>query len=92
MLSSGIAQECHFLKLLLKCCCFHAFNGNFGKEHLVYILHMCLECWNLQLSLQSWTGELSESFVVKRHADNAFKSKDFATAVECYSRVCYIIM
>ncbi|RLN42677.1 putative serine/threonine-protein kinase [Panicum miliaceum] len=41
---------------------------------------------NAELSLQSWTGELSESFVVKRHADNAFKSKDFATAVECYSR------
>jgi len=41
---------------------------------------------NAEVSLQSWTGELSESFVVKRHADNAFKSKDFATAVECYSR------
>nr|CAB3492637.1 unnamed protein product [Digitaria exilis]CAB3497619.1 unnamed protein product [Digitaria exilis] len=41
---------------------------------------------NAELSLQSWTGELSESLVVKRHADNAFKSKDFGTAIECYSR------
>ncbi|KAG2577689.1 hypothetical protein PVAP13_6NG110009 [Panicum virgatum] len=43
---------------------------------------------SVMLSLQSWTGELSESFVVKRHADIAFKSKDFATVVECYSRAC----
>ncbi|KAJ1292910.1 hypothetical protein BS78_01G026600 [Paspalum vaginatum] len=41
---------------------------------------------NAELSLQSWTGEVSESLVVKRRADNAFQSKDFLTAIECYSR------
>jgi hypothetical protein len=60
---------------------------------MLYILHMYLKCWNLQLSLQSWTGELSESFVAKRHAHNAFKSKDFATAVQCYSKgALYYVM
>jgi hypothetical protein len=74
-------------EVLLSC-----FKWYFVKDHLMlYILHKYLKCWNLQLSLQSWAGELSESFVVKRHADNAFKSKDFATAVECYSRVRYIM-
>ncbi|KAL6894373.1 hypothetical protein ACP4OV_008471 [Aristida adscensionis] len=41
---------------------------------------------NSEISLQSWTGEVSESFAVKRNADTAFHSKDFLTAIECYSR------
>lgn len=41
---------------------------------------------NAELSLQSWNDDVSESFVVKRHADNAFRSKDYSTAIECYSR------
>ncbi|ONM10999.1 TPR-containing protein kinase [Zea mays] len=41
---------------------------------------------NAELSLQSWNGDISESFVVKRRADNAFRSKEYTTAIECYSR------
>lgn len=48
-------------------------------------------CWNLQISLQSWTGQLSESIAVKRNGDNAFDSKDFLTAHECYSRVSFML-
>ncbi|GJM97108.1 hypothetical protein PR202_ga14010 [Eleusine coracana subsp. coracana] len=41
---------------------------------------------NSEISLQSWTGQLSESIAVKKNADKAFESKDFVTALECYSR------
>uniref|UniRef100_A0A0A9DNU5 Serine/threonine-protein kinase BSK1-like TPR repeats domain-containing protein n=1 Tax=Arundo donax TaxID=35708 RepID=A0A0A9DNU5_ARUDO len=81
---SAISQEGHFLELFRSV----SLIAKLGKVYLtvISVLHMHWECWNLQISLQSWTGQLSESFVVKRHADNAFESKDFATALECYSR------
>uniref|UniRef100_A0A0E0D8Y6 non-specific serine/threonine protein kinase n=1 Tax=Oryza meridionalis TaxID=40149 RepID=A0A0E0D8Y6_9ORYZ len=40
-----------------------------------------------EVSFHSWTGQqVSDSILVKKHGDGAFQSKDFATAVECYSR------
>jgi hypothetical protein len=60
----------------------------FNHAQSYIFLQMYFEWWNLQLSLQSWNDDVSESFVVKRHADNAFRSKDYSTAIECYSRVC----
>ncbi|BAF13668.2 Os03g0825300 [Oryza sativa Japonica Group] len=40
-----------------------------------------------EVSFHSWTGQqVSDSILVKKHGDSAFQSKDFATAVECYSR------
>ncbi|KAF0897688.1 hypothetical protein E2562_000406 [Oryza meyeriana var. granulata] len=40
----------------------------------------------LEVSFHSWTGQVYDSILVKKHEDSAFQSKDFAIAVECYSR------
>ncbi|KAG8061581.1 hypothetical protein GUJ93_ZPchr0003g18586 [Zizania palustris] len=39
-----------------------------------------------EVSFHSWTGQVSESILVKNNGDRAFQSKDFVTAVQCYSR------
>ncbi|KAG6488508.1 hypothetical protein ZIOFF_049751 [Zingiber officinale] len=38
------------------------------------------------LSFQVWTSQIQETLNSKKHGDNAFVAKDFATAIECYTQ------
>uniref|UniRef100_A0A1D1XCP1 non-specific serine/threonine protein kinase n=1 Tax=Anthurium amnicola TaxID=1678845 RepID=A0A1D1XCP1_9ARAE len=39
-----------------------------------------------ELSFQMWTNQMQETLNSKKHGDNAFRNKDFATAIECYTQ------
>lgn len=41
----------------------------------------------LQLSFQLWTSQMQETLNLKKHGDTAFRSKDFVTAIDCYTQV-----
>jgi hypothetical protein len=48
---------------------------------------------SLQLSFQMWTNQMQETLNSKKHGDTAFRAKDFATAIDCYTQVsfpCYV--
>lgn len=40
-----------------------------------------------QLSFQVWTSQIQETLNCKKHGDTAFRAKDFATAIKCYTQV-----
>ncbi|TYH54721.1 hypothetical protein ES332_D09G189500v1 [Gossypium tomentosum] len=39
-----------------------------------------------ELSFQMWTSQMQETLNSKKHGDTAFRAKDFATAIDCYTR------
>ncbi|KAJ4773689.1 kinase with tetratricopeptide repeat domain-containing protein [Rhynchospora pubera] len=39
-----------------------------------------------ELSFQMWTNQMQETLNSKKKGDNAFRQKDFTTAVDCYSQ------
>lgn len=40
-----------------------------------------------QLSFQMWTSQIQETLNCRKRGDSAFRSKDFTTAINCYSEV-----
>ncbi|CAD5184394.1 unnamed protein product [Musa acuminata subsp. malaccensis] len=38
------------------------------------------------LSFQVWTSQIQETLNTKKHGDNAFRAKDFGTAIDCYTQ------
>ncbi|KAF5747599.1 serine/threonine-protein kinase [Tripterygium wilfordii] len=38
-----------------------------------------------ELSFQMWTSQMQETLNSKKHGDSAFRAKDFATAIDCYT-------
>lgn len=43
--------------------------------------------WILSLQVYSHKWQADESLNSKKHGDAAFRAKDYATAIECYTRV-----
>lgn len=41
----------------------------------------------LQPSFLAWTNEIQDTLNFKKHGDSAFRSKDFAAAIQSYSKV-----
>ncbi|XP_022151536.1 probable serine/threonine-protein kinase BSK3 [Momordica charantia] len=39
-----------------------------------------------ELSFQLWTSQMQETLNSKKHGDTAFKARDFATAIDCYTQ------
>ncbi|KAJ7961328.1 Kinase family protein [Quillaja saponaria] len=39
-----------------------------------------------ELSFQVWTNQMQETLNSKKHGDTAFRAKDFATAIDCYTQ------
>lgn len=39
-----------------------------------------------ELSFQMWTNQMQETLNSKKHGDTAFRAKDFATAIDCYTQ------
>ncbi|KAK6290554.1 hypothetical protein POUND7_002095 [Theobroma cacao] len=39
-----------------------------------------------ELSFQMWTSQMQETLNSKKHGDTAFRAKDFASAVDCYTQ------
>ncbi|KAF8403018.1 hypothetical protein HHK36_011113 [Tetracentron sinense] len=39
-----------------------------------------------EISFQMWTNQMQETLNSKKHGDNAFRAKDFATAIDCYTQ------
>ncbi|XP_065027706.1 serine/threonine-protein kinase BSK5-like isoform X3 [Musa acuminata AAA Group] len=39
-----------------------------------------------ELSFQVWTSQIQETLNTKKHGDNAFRAKDFGTAIDCYTQ------
>uniref|UniRef100_A0A1D1Z5Z3 non-specific serine/threonine protein kinase n=1 Tax=Anthurium amnicola TaxID=1678845 RepID=A0A1D1Z5Z3_9ARAE len=39
-----------------------------------------------ELSFQMWTNQMQETLNLKKRGDTAFRNKDFATAIDCYSQ------
>ncbi|KAJ6747013.1 SERINE/THREONINE-PROTEIN KINASE BSK5 [Salix koriyanagi] len=39
-----------------------------------------------ELSFQVWTNQMRETLNSKKHGDTAFRAKDFATAIDCYTQ------
>ncbi|KAG6744189.1 hypothetical protein POTOM_052899 [Populus tomentosa] len=39
-----------------------------------------------ELSFQMWTNQMQETLNSKKHGDAAFRAKDFATAIDCYTQ------
>ncbi|XP_020236495.1 serine/threonine-protein kinase BSK6 [Cajanus cajan] len=39
-----------------------------------------------ELSFQLWTSQMQETLNLKKHGDTAFRAKDFATAIDCYTQ------
>ncbi|KAL4394772.1 hypothetical protein S245_005346 [Arachis hypogaea] len=39
-----------------------------------------------ELSFQLWTSQMQETLNLKKHGDTAFRAKDFATAINCYTQ------
>ncbi|XP_057458787.1 serine/threonine-protein kinase BSK6 isoform X1 [Lotus japonicus] len=39
-----------------------------------------------ELSFQLWTSQMQETLNLKKHGDTAFRAKDFATAIKCYTQ------
>ena len=46
----------------------------------------------MQLSFQLWTSQMQETLNSKKQGDAAFRAKDFATAIDCYSQVKHKIL
>ena len=42
-----------------------------------------------QLSFQMWTNQMQDTLNSKKKGDNAFRQKDFTTAIDCYSQVAF---
>ncbi|AQK47400.1 BR-signaling kinase 3 [Zea mays] len=40
-----------------------------------------------ELSFQMWTNQMQDTLNSKKKGDNAFRQKDFTTAIDCYSQV-----
>ena len=56
----------------------------------------CLIVSLLQLSFQMWTNQMQDTLNSKKHGDTAFRAKDFASAIDCYTQVshlfaCYVL-
>lgn len=41
-----------------------------------------------QLSFQEWTQQIKDMLDARKRGDQAFRDKDFKTAIDCYSQVC----
>ncbi|KAG7027373.1 putative serine/threonine-protein kinase BSK3 [Cucurbita argyrosperma subsp. argyrosperma] len=39
-----------------------------------------------ELSFQMWTSQMQETLNSKKHGDTAFRARDFATAIDCYTQ------
>ncbi|XP_024934477.3 serine/threonine-protein kinase BSK6 [Ziziphus jujuba] len=39
-----------------------------------------------ELSFQMWTSQMQDTLNSKKHGDTAFRAKDFATAIDCYTQ------
>lgn len=39
-----------------------------------------------ELSFQMWTNQMQETLNFKKHGDTAFRAKDYATAIDCYTQ------
>ncbi|XWS67167.1 hypothetical protein CRYUN_Cryun05aG0263800 [Craigia yunnanensis] len=39
-----------------------------------------------ELSFQMWTSQMQETLNSKKHGDTAFRAKDFASAIDCYTQ------
>ncbi|OVA17726.1 Protein kinase domain [Macleaya cordata] len=39
-----------------------------------------------ELSFQMWTNQMQETLNSKKHGDTAFRAKEFATAIDCYTQ------
>ncbi|KAF3449026.1 hypothetical protein FNV43_RR09750 [Rhamnella rubrinervis] len=39
-----------------------------------------------ELSFQMWTNQMQDTLNSKKHGDTAFRAKDFATAIDCYTQ------
>ncbi|XP_061376351.1 serine/threonine-protein kinase BSK6-like isoform X2 [Gastrolobium bilobum] len=39
-----------------------------------------------ELSFQLWTSQMQETLNLKKRGDNAFRAKDFVTAIDCYTQ------
>ncbi|XP_057983097.1 serine/threonine-protein kinase BSK5-like isoform X2 [Malania oleifera] len=39
-----------------------------------------------ELSFQMWTNQMQETLNSKKHGDTAFRAKDYATAIDCYTQ------
>lgn len=46
----------------------------------------------LQLSFQMWTNQIQETLNSKKRGDAAFRSKDLATAIDCYTQVSHFLV
>lgn len=44
----------------------------------------------MQLSFQMWTSQMQDSLNSKKRGDTAFRAKDFATAIDCYTQVSHL--
>lgn len=42
-----------------------------------------------KLSFQMWTSQMQDTLNSKKHGDNAFRLKDFGTAIDYYSQVIH---
>ncbi|XVE61986.1 hypothetical protein DITRI_Ditri06bG0082300 [Diplodiscus trichospermus] len=42
-----------------------------------------------ELSFQMWTSQMQETLNSKKHGDTAFRAKDFASAIDCYTQVSF---
>ena len=54
---------------------------NFDKDEI--------SVYSFQLSFQVWTSQIQETLNCKKRGDAAFRVKDFATAIECYTQVSH---
>lgn len=63
---------------------FHSSIGNKRKKNNSFVY---LYCYFLQLSFQMWTGQIQETLNSKKRGDAAFRSKEFSTAIDCYTQV-----
>jgi hypothetical protein len=55
-----------------------------------YVILICTT-FLLQLSFQMWTNQMQDTLNLKKKGDNAFRQKDFTTAIDCYSQVAFSI-
>lgn len=49
--------------------------------------NLCETLLLLQLSFQMWANQIQETLNTRKAGDSAFRDKDFATAIKCYTQV-----
>lgn len=48
--------------------------------------------YGLQLSFQEWTQQMKDMLDARKRGDQAFREKDFKTAIDCYSQVLLTLL